>query len=87
MHPTKQLLIERNGMYCMLCGRKCTYRELNWHHITPKWVYHKKGIPVDNSYENGSLLCLDCHAYVHEFFYYSETYRLMMEDVKNHKKP
>jgi len=87
MHPVKELLIERNGLYCMLCGRKCEYKEVEWHHIRWKSISKRHGEKVDNSYENTCLLCKDCHHYVHTFKYYSDEYNDLMWVIRSHKKP
>jgi len=87
MHPVKELLIKRNGLYCMLCGKKCEYHDINWHHIKPKYVSIRKGEKVDNSYENGSLLCVDCHSYVHTFTWKDDEYHDLMRVIQSHKKP
>ena len=87
MHPVKRLLIEKNGMYCMLCGRKCKYNEIEWHHIKPKHISLKRGEKIDNSYENTSLLCVTCHKYVHTFSYDSDEYQTMMVAVRSQKRP
>lgn len=86
MHDTKALLIKRNGLRCMLCGKKVPYQQINWHHIKPKAVckYYKE--PIDNSYENGSLLCLDCHAFVHTFYYWSKEYHDLMDMIRQNRR-
>ena len=86
MQPTKKELIERNGLRCMLCGREFDYCQINWHHIKPKAVCRHYNEKVDNSYANGSLLCLDCHAYVHTLYYWSNEYQNAMRIVKSNKK-
>lgn len=85
MHPIKRLLIERNGCKCMLCGREVPYELINWHHIRPKCWFKEQGLPIDNSYENGSLLCLDCHAYVHTLDYYDQEYGILMKKIYKNK--
>ena len=87
MHPVKQLLIERNGMYCMLCGKKCEYHEIQMHHIRPKWVCKKEDGKIDNSYCNTSLVCSTCHCYIHSFNYYSKEYHYLMEQIIRNKNP
>lgn len=87
MHPTKYMLIERNGMYCMLCGKRCEYEDLEWHHKKPKKICLKQKGVVDNSYSNGLLLCTACHKYVHTFSYNSEKYHTLMESAEQHKRP
>lgn len=86
MHPTKQLLIERNGLRCMLCGKEFPYSQINWHHIKPKAVCKFQGLEVDDSYYNGALLCLNCHAHVHTLYYWSEEYSKTMDEIRKHKK-
>lgn len=87
MHQTKALLLKYNGCRCMLCGRTVSYEQINWHHIKPKAVCKYYGEPIDNSYENGALLCLDCHAYVHTFNYWSKAYARLMKRIVANKKP
>lgn len=86
MHETKALLIKRNGLRCMYCGRTVPYSQINWHHIKPKAVSKYYGEEIDNSYENGSLLCLDCHAFVHTLYYWSDEYREAMNVIRRNKK-
>ena len=50
MHPIKELLIKRNGMYCMLCGKHCEYEDLEWHHKKPKWLCMKENGVIDNTF-------------------------------------
>lgn len=87
MHPIKYLLIQRNGMYCMLCGKRCEYTDLEWHHKKWKCISLKENGTIDNSYANGLLLCTSCHKYVHTFSYYSEEYHNLMVSAEQHKKP
>ena len=87
MHETKALLITKNGLRCMLCGKEVPYRQINWHHIKPKAVCRYYNEPIDNSYENGALLCLDCHAYVHTLYYWSYEYQATMKRIINNRKP
>ena len=87
MHPVKELLIKRNGMYCMLCGKKCEYPDIEWHHIKWKSVTLRREGKIDNSYENGALLCTSCHHYVHTFSFYSDEYHDLMNVVRSHKAP
>ena len=87
MHETKALLITNNGLRCMLCGKVVPYHEINWHHIKPKAVCKYYTEPIDNSYENGSLLCVKCHAYVHTLSYWSNQYQALMRKIRANKKP
>lgn len=87
MHETKKALIKSNGLRCMLCGREVPYALINWHHIRPKSdcrIHHEK---IDNSYENGALLCLDCHAIVHEYKYGSDKYEYFTMIIRANKSP
>lgn len=86
MHETKALLIEKNGLRCMLCGREMPYALINWHHIKPKSVCRQNNEPIDNSYENGALLCVECHSIVHSYAYGSDQYRLFMMEILANKK-
>lgn len=86
MHETKAELIVNNGLRCMLCGKEFPYHEINWHHIKPKAVSKYLGEPIDNSYDNGALLCLGCHAYVHTFYYWSKEYSDLMAEIRKNKK-
>lgn len=86
MHETKAKLIERNGLRCMLCGEDFAYPQINWHHIKPKAVSKYLKEDIDNSYDNGALLCLNCHAYVHTFCYWSYEYQKLMEQIILNKK-
>lgn len=87
MHDTKAKLIVENGLRCMLCGKEVPYQQINWHHIKPKAVCKFYNEPIDNSYDNGALLCLDCHAYVHTFYYWSREYQALMATIRRNKKP
>lgn len=71
----------------MLCGRKKSYHEIQWHHIKPKSECKRLHEPIDNSYENGALLCLDCHAYVHTLKYHSKEYVEAMKKVIKNRNP
>lgn len=87
MHPTKAQLMVLNGLRCMLCGKEFSYKILNWHHIKWKSISKANNEPIDNSYENGLLLCVDCHHYVHTFPYHSCDYRELMCIAQKNRKP
>lgn len=87
MHDTKALLITRNGLRCMLCGKQFPYRQLQWHHIIPKYVAKRDGGKPDDSYENGALLCLTCHMVVHDYTYWDKEYEELMKIIRSNKKP
>lgn len=86
MHPTKQELIKRNGLRCMLCQKEVPYNQINWHHIIPKCITKFFGLPQDDSYNNGALLCLACHAKVHEYFWEDPEYEKLMDVIRKNKK-
>jgi len=86
MHPTKAALIVNNGLRCMYCGKVVPYKYINWHHIKPKAVSKYYGEPIDDSYENGALLCLDCHDFVHTLYYWSQEYQDAMDVIRSNKK-
>lgn len=86
MHPTKEELIRRNGLKCMFCGKELPYNQLYWHHIKPRGECKREGKPVDDSYQNGSLLCLECHAYVHALYKDKYEYELAMSQIRFNKQ-
>lgn len=85
MHETKALLIMRNGLKCMGCGRETKLKDLQWHHIVPKYVSKQRNEPPDNSYENGSLLCIKCHGTIHKYLYWDEEYQLLCDLIEDNK--
>ena len=87
MHDTKAELIRRNGLRCMLCGKTFSYRQIQWHHVKPKYVSKLEGEQPDNSYFNGALLCLKCHALVHEYLWWQDEYQMLMDMILENKKP
>ena len=87
MHQTKQELIERNGLKCMFCGEEVPYENIEWHHIIPKHITKFFGLPQDDSYENGALLCKRCHKIVHIYEYWDVEYYRITQVILSHKKP
>lgn len=85
MHATKCMLIERHGLKCMLCGRTVEYKDIQWHHIKPKYASKADGEPIDDSYENGSLICVDCHRYIHLYSWWGIEYHQLMSIVLSNK--
>ena len=79
MKATKLELLERNGRKCMLCGKDVGKR-IQWHHIIPRYA------GGDDSYENGCLLCANCHTEVHEFMYGDEQYTEFTQKILVNKK-
>ena len=86
MHVTKFLLIKQNGLRCMWCGKELPYEEIFWHHMKPKAICRYYREKIDNSYENGALLCGKCHEYVHTFPYWSVEYQGIMHEIMQNKK-
>lgn len=86
MHPTKALLIKRNGIRCMGCGKEVEYKDIHWHHIVPKYIFKIRKEPVDNSYENSSLLCKRCHIEIHKYLYWDEEYQMLIDLIEDNKK-
>jgi len=86
VHPTKEELIKRNGCRCMLCLKEVPYREIQWHHIVPKYYTTFMGLAPDNSYENGSLVCVSCHQKIHKYMYLDDEYQFMMDVIEGNKK-
>lgn len=70
----------------MLCGKEFPYRLINWHHIKPKAVCKSLNEQIDNSYDNGCLLCLSCHAFVHTYDYWSDEYQYYMDVIRQNRK-
>lgn len=70
----------------MLCEKEFPYQQINWHHIKWKSICKKEHISIDNSYENGVLLCVSCHAYIHTLPYESKEYKeKMCKAISNRK--
>ena len=86
MHETKCKLIERNGLRCMYCKREVAYSDIQWHHIKPKYVFKAEHQEIDNSYENGSLLCSKCHAMIHKYNWEDSEYQKITSVIVNNKK-
>ena len=82
MSDTKRKLIERYGLICMLCLRETKLRDLQWHHIKPKYVFKVEYKKVDNSIKNGALLCDECHKKIHTFLWWDYEYQKMTSEIK-----
>ena len=85
MHETKALLIVKHGLRCMGCGKDCELKDLQWHHLKPKYVskaYHES---PDNSYENGSLLCKRCHIEIHKYLWWDNEFQLLTDLIEDNK--
>lgn len=80
MLQVKKLMIERNKAICMLCGKNVGKR-ITFHHIRPK------SHGGDDSYENGSLLCEQCHfEVVNKVRYGTRQYNELMDQIRSNKK-
>lgn len=44
------------------------------------------GLAPDNSYENGSLVCVRCHQKIHEYMYLDDEYQYMMDVIQGNKR-
>lgn len=86
MHKTKELLIVRNGLRCMGCGKIVEYKDLHWHHLKPKYVSKINHEPPDDSYENGSLLCRRCHIEIHKYLWWEDEFQVMTSIVEGNKQ-
>lgn len=87
MHATKCELILRHGVKCMLCGEEKELKEIQWHHLKPRYASKREGFLADDSYENGSLLCRECHKLVHKYDYSDLRYKAYMILIIDSKKP
>lgn len=85
MHETKALLIMRNGLYCMGCGRETKLKDLQMHHLVPKYVSKANHEPPDDSYENNSLLCISCHRTIHKYLYWDIEYQMLIDLIEDNK--
>lgn len=70
-HPrnktVKQCLIGLAGTRCMCCGRDVG-SEITWHHLKPRYAGGQ------DTLENASLLCANCHTHIHKFQWGTEEY-------------
>lgn len=86
MHPTKYLLLCKYGTRCMCCGEEKPLKELQWHHIKPKYDFLKHNEPIDNSEENGALLCRECHVNLHKYWYGTAEYMTFTQEIIRNKE-
>ena len=63
----KQLLIGLAGTRCMCC-RKDVSSEITWHHLKPRYAGGQ------DTLENASLLCANCHTHIHKYQWGTEEY-------------
>lgn len=81
----KKAMIRNNSTDCMLCGRHMGIK-IQFHHIVPKWYCKQNGMPIDNSYSNGILVCQNCHNELHDVAYESKKYEHLIETALSHKR-
>lgn len=72
---SKLELLKQYGKYCMLCRRKLKLEECTFHHIIPK----QNG--GESSFENGSILCRQCHSVIHLFKYEDDAYKKITKRI------
>ena len=63
----KQQIILLAGTRCMCCG-KDVGSEITWHHIKPRYAGGQ------DTLQNASLLCANCHTHIHKYQWGSEEY-------------
>lgn len=85
MHPTKAYLIVEHGVRCMCCGEQKTLKELQWHHIKPRYVSKACHELPDDSPENGAILCKKCHVDIHRYLWWDDEYQLLTELILRNK--
>ena len=86
MHQTKCELIMRNGLKCMGCCKEFPLKDLQWHHLKPKYVSKANHEQQDDSYSNGSLLCRKCHAEIHKYLWWDDVFQTMTSIIEGNKK-
>lgn len=86
MHVVKCELILRNGLKCMGCGKEVKLENIQRHHIIPKYVFKANHEPIDDSYENSSLLCENCHRTIHKYLWWSIEYQLLTDIIVDNKE-
>ena len=64
----KQSLRNRYGNRCMLCQRVLQKKKQSYHHRVPK-SHGGRG-----TFENGTILCMECQRIIHLFDYGTEAY-------------
>lgn len=79
MKAAKLELLQKHGTKCMLC-KKDVGKKIQWHHIKPRC---KGGL---DTYENGALLCPNCHVEVHQHLYGDEEYTDYTNKILANKK-
>lgn len=78
MKQTKIDLIMNHGRVCMCC-KKDVGELIQWHHIIPRYA------GGDDSYENGSLLCPNCHVDLHLYLYGTKEYERITKIILSNK--
>lgn len=85
MHTTKYTLICNHGLRCMLCGEEKELKELQWHHIKPRYVSKACHEEPDDSPENGAILCKKCHVEIHRYLWWDDEFQLLTEIILRNK--
>ena len=85
MHTTKYTLICNHGLRCMLCGEEKELKELQWHHIKPRYVSKACHEEPDDSPENGAILCKKCHVEIHRYLWWDDEFQLLTELILRNK--
>lgn len=80
----KKEMIKNNSTKCMICG-ELMGNKIQFHHIVPKWYSKRNGMPIDNSYEQGILVCQKCHNELHRVRYKSRDYEHLVATALSHK--
>ena len=75
----KQVMKQKYGSFCMLCGCKKKMEELTFHHIKPRSLGGKDTI------ENGANLCRNCHDLIHKHDFFSIEYFDLTMQILNFK--
>ena len=79
MKAVKQELVRRNGTKCMFC-KNDVGKSIQWHHIKPKCEGGK------DTYENGSLVCPNCHCKIHQHKYGTSAYNHFTKEILKNKQ-
>ena len=79
MKAAKIELLHKHSTKCMICGRDVG-KKIQWHHIVPRYAGGY------DTYENGSLLCPDCHVEIHFNEYGDEEYTRLTSIILQNKR-
>lgn len=67
-------MIALAGTRCMYCGRDVG-SEITWHHLKPRYTGGQDTI------ENASLLCANCHTHIHKFQWGTNEYMQLTKKI------